>query len=539
MATASPAGASGPAPSPTAAGRVESSVQLAGVAALPVARRGLLTIGVMGATIMQILDSTIANVALKDMQAALGATADTVTWVLTSFIVASAVAIPITGWLSDRVGSRNLFLAAVGGFVGASMLCGLATGLEEMVAFRIAQGVFAAFMNPLSQTVMLDINPPERQAKAMSIWGMGIMVGPIMGPVIGGWLPDNYNWRWVFYVNLPIGVLCFAILWALLPTRPLKPRRFDLYGFSLLAVAIASFQVMLDRGQNQDWFQSTEVVIEGCIALCAAWMFGVHLFTGKNPLFERELFGNRNLVTAMAFMLVVGVMSMATMALLPPMLQRLFGYPVLDTGLLLMPRGLGVVVTMALSAQFVQRGGDPRIMIATGLIICAYSLFEMTHWTLLMGSSSFVVIGFVQGLGMGFVFMPLNAMAFATLPPRYRTEGSSLMNLARSIGASGGISAVTAVLASNVQRNHMELGERITTFSLDSIDPSVSSAFGSIGQSALALIDAEVNRQAAMIAYLDDFKLIMILNLIGLPLLFLMRPPKARPGEKIEMTVSE
>ncbi|MES2755014.1 MAG: DHA2 family efflux MFS transporter permease subunit [Pseudomonadota bacterium] len=510
-----------------------------GVAALPVGRRGLLTIGVMGATIMQILDSTIANVALKDMQAALGATADTVTWVLTSFIVASAVAIPITGWLSDRFGSRNLFLAAVGGFIAASMLCGLATGLEEMVAFRILQGIFAAFINPLSQTVMLDINPPERQAKAMSIWGMGIMVGPIMGPVIGGWLTDNYNWRWVFYVNLPIGIVCLAILWALLPTRPRNARRFDLFGFTLLAVAIASFQLMLDRGQSEDWFQSGEVIVEGCVALAAAWMFVVHLFTGKNPMFDRELFANRNLVTSLGFMLVVGVMTMATMALLPPMLQRLFGYPVLDTGLLLMPRGVGVVVTMALSAAFVTRGGDPRLMIAGGLLICAYSLWEMTHWTLAMGAQQFVVVGFVQGLGMGMVFMPLNAMAFATLPPHYRTEGSSLMNLARSIGASAGISAVTAVLARNIQTNHMELGGRITTYSLDSIDPSITSAFGSLGQTALALLDLEVNRQAAMIAYLNDFKLIMILNLIGLPLLFLMRRPPRKPGEKVELTVSE
>ncbi|HEX8412666.1 MAG TPA: DHA2 family efflux MFS transporter permease subunit, partial [Sphingomicrobium sp.] len=229
-----------------------------GQSLLPVTNRGLLTIGVMLATLMQILDSTIANVALPHMQTALGGTADTITWVLTSYIVASAVAIPITGWLSDRIGSRNLFLISVAGFIVASMLCGLATGLVEMVLFRILQGVFAAFMNPLSQTVMLDINPPERQAKAMSIWGMGIMIGPIMGPVLGGWLTENYNWRWVFYVNLPIGIVAFAILWFLLPTRPLRARKFDLFGFSLLAIGIASLQLMLDRGQSEDWFSSTE-----------------------------------------------------------------------------------------------------------------------------------------------------------------------------------------------------------------------------------------------------------------------------------------
>jgi DHA2 family multidrug resistance protein len=249
--------------------------------ALHTANRPLLTIGVMAATIMQILDSTIANVALPHMQASLSATTDTITWVLTSYIVASAVAIPVTGWLADRIGSRNLFLWSVVGFVAASMLCGLAQSLPEMVAFRVLQGVAAAFMNPLSQTVMLDINRPSKQASAMSIWGMGVMVGPIMGPVLGGWLTENYDWRWVFYVNVPIGIGCFAILWTLLPSRPVVRRGFDLFGFTMLAIAISAFQLMCDRGQSEDWFQSWEVWIEGLVALSAAWMFVIHLASGR------------------------------------------------------------------------------------------------------------------------------------------------------------------------------------------------------------------------------------------------------------------
>ena len=308
-----------------------------GVAALPVSNRGLLTFGVMLATIMQILDSTIANVALPHMTTALGATADTITWVLTSYIVASAIAIPITGWLSDRIGSRNLFLLSTVGFIIASALCGMAQNLEQMVAFRLLQGISAAFMNPLSQTVMLDINPPERQAKAMAIWGMGIMVGPIMGPVIGGWLTDNFNWRWVFYVNLPLGAICIAILWWLLPSRPVRRRPFDVLGFSLLAVGISSLQLMLDRGQGEDWFGSIEIWIEMLVAVIALWMFTVHMFTARHPMFERALWRNRNLVTGIFFMLVIGVVMMATMALLPPMLQNLYGHSVFDTGLLLMP----------------------------------------------------------------------------------------------------------------------------------------------------------------------------------------------------------
>ena len=497
-------------------------------AALQTSNRALLTLGVMAATIMQILDSTIANVALPHMQASLGGTADTITWVLTSYIVASAVAIPVTGWLADRIGSRNLFLISVVGFVAASMLCGLATNLTEMVGFRILQGVAAAFMNPLSQTVMMDINKPSRQAGAMAVWGMGIMVGPVLGPVIGGYLTDNYDWRWVFYVNVPVGVACFAILWALLPSRPIQKRQFDSFGFGLLAIAIASFQVMCDRGQSNDWFQSWEVVIEGLVALGAAVMFGIHMATADHPMFDRDLLRNRNLVTGLGFMLVVGVLMMATMALLPPMLQSLFGYPVLDTGILLMPRGVGIVISMAIAGQLVQRGIDTRYLIGGGLVIATWSLFDMTQWTLMMGQRPFLVTGFVQGIGLGLIFIPLNITAFATLSPRYRTEAASLMNLCRNIGASVGISMVTALLARNIQTSHQELGEHITSQTFDAVDPAMSSLLGSTGETVMAMMNAEVSRQAAMIAYLDDFKLMMILTAVAIPLVLLLKRP-ARP----------
>ncbi|WP_431470692.1 DHA2 family efflux MFS transporter permease subunit [Sphingosinithalassobacter sp. LHW66-3] len=497
-----------------------------GVAALPVRNRALLTIGVMLATIMQILDTTIANVALPHMQTALGATADTVTWVLTSYIVATAIAIPITGWLSDRIGSRNLFLISIAGFIVSSALCGMATSLPEMVAFRILQGISAAFMNPLSQTVMLDINPPERQAKAMAIWGMGIMIGPILGPVLGGWLTDNYNWRWVFYVNLPLGVLCFAILWVLLPSRPIRKRQFDLFGFALLAVGISALQLMLDRGQGEDWFQSTEIWIETLVAGIALWMFAVHLATGRNPMFDRELWKNRNLVAAIGFMMVIGVVMMATMALLPPMLQTLYGYPVMDTGLLLMPRGFGVVLTMAVAAQLQSRGVDPRLMIGAGLAIAAYSLWDMTRWTLDMGSELIILSGFIQGLGLGLVFMPLNGMAFATLPPQFRTEGSSLLNLSRSIGSSVGISLVTTILVRSGQTSHAALGEHVTPEALGTFDPTLLQALGGTGDTALAMLNAEVTRQAMMIAYLNDFWAMMLLTAASVPLVIFLRRPK-------------
>ncbi|OYY72672.1 DHA2 family efflux MFS transporter permease subunit [Sphingomonas sp. 28-63-12] len=499
-------------------------------AALYTSNRALLTLGVMAATIMQILDSTIANVALPHMRASLGATADTITWVLTSYIVASAVAIPITGWLADRIGSRNLFLIAVVGFVGASMLCGLAQNLPQMVGFRILQGIAAAFMNPLSQTVMMDINKPSRQAGAMAVWGMGIMVGPVLGPVIGGYLTDNFDWRWVFYVNVPVGIGCFAILWALLPSRPQKQRKFDVFGFSLLAIAIASFQVMCDRGQSNDWFQSWEVVVEGLVALCAATMFAIHVTTADQPMFDRELLRNRNLLTALGFMLVVGVLMMATMALLPPMLQTLFGYPVFDTGILLMPRGIGIIISMAVAGQAIQRGTDPRYLVGGGLIIAAWSLWDMTQWTLVMETTPFIVTGFIQGIGLGLIFIPLNISAFGTLAAAYRTEAASLLNLARNIGASVGISMVTAILGYNIQSAHQDLGSHVTASSISSVDPSMSSILGGTGQTVMAMINAEVNRQAAMIAYLDDFRLMMILTILAIPLVLLLKRPASKPA---------
>jgi DHA2 family multidrug resistance protein len=495
---------------------------------------GLLTVGIMGAMIMQILDTTIANVALPHMQTSLGATVDTVSWVLTSYIVATAIALPSTGWLSDRFGSRNLFLVAVGGFIIASMLCGIATSLEEMVVFRILQGVFAAFINPLSQTSMLDINPPERAAKAMSVWGMGVMVGPIMGPVLGGWLTESYNWRWVFYVNVPVGILTFAILWFLLPSRPKARRSFDMPGFVYLGVAVASFQLMLDRGQSEDWFESWEVIIEAVLALAFAWMAVIHFMTAKKTLFDRAIFRNRNLVTGLFFMLVVGISTMAPMALLPPMLQQLFGYPVIDTGVMMAPRGVGVLATMWLAGQLMGKV-DTRLVIMTGLVIFGISLRQMASYSLEMDFWPVVTSGFVQGLGMGLVFMPLNALAFATLDGRYRTDGASLLNLFRSIGQSAGISMVTVLLARNIQTSHADLSQHVTRNVVAGFDVNLISGLGTLSDAAMSMVDGMVNKQAAMIAYLDDFYLMSWISFGAIPLVLLLQKPKG----KIEVVHSE
>lgn len=506
---------------------VVTSPPAPGTPLLPSRNRPLLTVGVMGAMVMQILDTTIANVALPHMTAELGATTDTITWVLTSYIVATAIALPATGWISDRIGSRNLFLVAVAGFVVASALCGTAVGLGEMVVFRAFQGIFAAFINPLSQTAMIDINRPEDQAKAMSVWGMGVMVGPILGPVIGGYLTDNFNWRWVFYVNVPVGALTFAILWFLLPSRGRATRRFDFLGFALIGVAVASFQLMLDRGQDQDWFSSWEIVTEGLVALAALWMAVVHFATAPHPLFDRHLFRNGNLVMGMIFMIIIGISTMAPMALLPPMLQNLFNYPVVTTGLMMSPRGVGVLLTMWFAGQMMGKI-DARILISVGLVLFAWSLREMAGWSLEMGYWSVVTTGFMQGLGMGLVFMPLNSLAFATLEARYRPDGASLLNLFRSIGQSAGISMVTVFLARNIQTSHQDLGAHMTEKMMPGLTLEQLGSLGAAGDSVVAMMDGMVNQQAAMVAYIDDFYLMAWITIAVLPLVLLLRPPRGR-----------
>ena len=500
-----------------------------GKAALPVKHKWLLTVAVMGASIIQILDSTIANVAIPHMQTSLGATIDSVSWVLTSYILATAVAMPSAGWLSDRFGSRRLFLLAVIGFIVTSMLCGAATSLTQMVLFRVLQGFCAAFIGPLSQTILLDINPPEKAPKAMQIWGMGIMIAPIFGPMIGGWLTESYNWRWVFYINLPIGIPTVAILWWLLPSRPITDRKLDIFGFAMLALALAALQLMLDRGQHEDWFESWEIIIELGIAIAAFWMFIVHSATTRKPLFDPAMVANRNFLTAMMFASLIGLMMYGIFALMPPMLQNIYGYTVFDTGVLLAPRGVGILCGMVLAGRLISFL-DIRWIIFIGFSIVAASMWMMTGWAIEMGMSNFVIVGLLQGFGMGLTFMPTNVVAFSSLPLSMRTDASSLLYLSRSLGGSLGISISVTMLTRSIQINHEELGGRITSSSFDVIDPATADRFGALGDAFLRVLDLEVNRQAAMLAYLSDFKLLFFIVLAILPLTLLVKPVAPATG---------
>jgi DHA2 family multidrug resistance protein len=508
---------------------------LMATAALPAAarasvpHRGLITASVILATVLQVLDTTIANVALPHMQAALGANRETITWVLTSYIVAAAIATPITGWLSDRVGQKRLFLIAIVGFVVASMACGAATSLPMMVAVRAIQGIFGAFLVPLSQTILLDAYPREKHGQAMALWGAAVMASPVLGPVLGGWLTDNFSWRWVFYVNLPVGVAALAGAWISLPKLATVRRRFDLFGFALLGLALAGLQLMLDRGPHLDWFESPEILIETGVAIAALWILAVHLATSRNRIFDPAMLADRNYLAALAFAFIAGLVMTAGAALLPPMLQQLYGYPTIEAGMLMAPRGAGTVVAFVITGRFSGKI-DPRFVILTGFCLIALSLYQMTGFSLEMGQRLITISGFIQGAGMGFAMGPLLTLGFATLSPRFRTDASSLFSLLRGLGGSIGVAIVTAVLAHNVQVSHSDLATHITAQAVPGAGLLAAGGGGSVGMAA-AMVDGEINRQALMIAYLDDYHMMMLLTLCAVPLLlFVRRPPKQAPG---------
>lgn len=477
----------------------------------------------MLATLMQVLDMTIANVALPHMQSALGANQDNLSWVLTSYIVASAIAMPATGWLADHIGRRRLYLASVTGFILASVLCGLAANLQTMVIFRVLQGLAGAFLAPLGQTVMLDSTPPEKRGQAMAIYGMGVVIGPIIGPVLGGWLTENLDWRWVFFVNVPLGLIALLGLLVFLPELKRPSRSLDVLGLALLGLGLASLQLLLDRGQHADWFNSLEIWAELGVAISALWMFAVHSLTSRNPLYPLAMMRDRNLVIGGVLMFMVGLVLTSSMALLPVMLQALMNYPVMDAGWLLASRGVGVLLTMAITGRLLGRI-NLRLWITAALAIISLSFWGMTGWSLDVSWSMMALNGFFQGMGLGMMFVPISTISFATIAPAYRTDASGIINLCRSVGSSAGISLVMALLARNSATSHEDLTSHLTEYSLWA-DPRLFAAPVDAVQVALAALNAEVTRQATMVAFLDDFYLMMLMAIAAMPLVLLIKPP--------------
>jgi MFS transporter, DHA2 family, multidrug resistance protein len=486
----------------------------------------MITIAVMLGTFMQVLDTTIANVALPDMQGTFSATEDQISWVLTSYIVASAIMTPPTGWLAGRFGRKRVYLISMLGFLVASFLCGTATSLTEMVLLRAMQGLFGAAMVPICQAILLDSYPREKHGMAMAIFGVGVVLGPIIGPVLGAYLTEYYTWRWVFFINIPVGVV--AVLMALAyvhETEISKTRIFDGWGFVFMSVAIGALQMMLDRGQHKDWFDSAEIIIEFGLVLAAMWIFLIHSAGRKNSYVDLLLFKDRNYVIGNVLGFLLFLSMYAVMALIPPFVQNLLDYPVIVAGLVLMPRGVGTLISFVFVGRFGNRTGY-RVNMVAGLVIMAFSMYEMCHFNTQIDTWIITWTSFVQGIGIGLVMAPLFAATFSTLPTAQRTEGTGIFNLIRNIGGSLGISIAFTLLARSTQIGHQVLGSHINPYNqVLRLSPSAS-RFSLHNPHDLAVINGLVTKQATMIGFNNDFKLMMIISLLAIPLVFLLRQPK-------------
>jgi DHA2 family multidrug resistance protein len=496
-------------------------VTTAGVPA-PNGRRVMVTICAMSATIMQALDTTIANVALPYMQGSLSASLDQINWVLTSYIVASAIMTAPIGWVAERFGRKRLFIVCAAGFTFASILCGLAQNIEQMVGFRLLQGAFGAALVPLSQSVLLDSYSVEERGSAMAIWGIGVMLGPIMGPTLGAWLTDNYSWHWVFFINLPIGIFTVIGLMVFMEeTKKQTDRRFDWFGFLALAVGIGALQLMLDRGEQVGWFDSPEIIGELIVSAAGFYFFVAHSMTTTSPFVRLALFKDRNFVAGCFFMAIIGVVLFGTMALVTPFMQNVIGYPILTAGLLLAARGVGTLAAMIMVGRLMKLI-ESRYLVLCGLVLATFTLSQMVGFTDQTSSRTIIVASVVQGFGLGLVFVPLSTVAFATLPGHLRTEGTAILTLVRNIGSSIGISMVIAQLTNTTVRMHAHLTEYVTPFNNALQMPEVSSIVNMATDTGRAMMDQLITQQAAIIAYANDFKLLMYLTLATIPLVFVI-----------------
>ena len=496
----------------------------------PKLRRTLITVCAMTATIMQALDTTIANVALPYMQGSLSASLDQINWVLTSYIVAAAIMTAPIGWLADRFGRKKLFVTCVAGFTIASFLCALAQNIEQMVLFRLLQGMAGAALVPLSQSVLLDAYTVEERGSAMAIWGIGVMLGPIMGPTLGAWLTDNYSWHWVFLINLPIGVgTVIGMLLFMEETKRHEHLRFDWFGFIALAVGIGALQLMLDRGEQVGWFGAGEIWVEAIISVAGFYYFFAHSLTTPEPFIRFELFKDRNFVSGCVFMVVIGVVLFGTMALVTPFMQNLLGYPIQTAGFLLGSRGVGTLLTMMVAPRLM-RLLETRYLIVIGLLCTGGTLYYMTGFSLDTTQTTIVIVSIIQGIGLGLLFVPITTAAFLTLPGHLRNSGTSILTLVRNIGSSVGISMVIANLTDKTIEMHARLTEQLTPFNDALQMPDVAANLNVHSQTGLALLDGIVTQQAALIAYLNDYKLLMALTLAMIPLVLIIRAAGPAPG---------
>src|SRR5713226_1986883 len=499
----------------------------------------IIVISVMFATFMEVLDTTVVNVSLPHIAGNLSATPEEATWALTSYLAANAIVLPITGWLANYFGRKRLLMTAVVGFTTASFFCGFAPTLAWLVIFRILQGLSGGVLQPVSQALMLEAFPREQQGKAMGVWGLGIVVAPMLGPVLGGWLTDNYSWRWIFYVNIPIGVISI-IMTKLFIFDPSYIRRstakIDTWGIGMLAVGIGSLQIVLDKGQQEGWFSSTWIAWTMVLAVAMLVLFIVRELYATDPVLHLRVFKERTYATGVFLMTTLGFVLYGSLVLLPLFLQTVLAYPAIQAGIAMSPRGLGSFIAMPIVGMIVAKT-DPRKLIGIGLVGASLSLYALGSLNLGIGYWDIFWPQFFQGLSMGFVFVPLTTVTMSAIPKQELGNATSIFNLMRNLGGSVGIASVATMLSRNTQMQYNIMGAHVSAFDartrmlLDQIRSGLMSKgmdFSTATTAAYATLSGMVSKQAVMVSFVQLFRILALVFAVVMPLVLLMRRPRSR-----------
>jgi MFS transporter, DHA2 family, multidrug resistance protein len=501
----------------------------------------LIAASVMLATFMEVLDTSVANVSLPHIAGNLSATTDESTWVLTSYLISNAIILPATNWLGHFFGRKRFLIVCIGIFTLSSALCGAATSLDMLLFARIVQGAGGGALQPIAQAVLLESFPTEKRGSAMAVYGMGIVVAPIIGPTLGGWITDNYSWRWIFYINVPIGILAVLMANTFIEDPPYirgqRPGRIDYIGFGLMALGLASLQIVLDKGQEDDWFSSPFITKAALIAVVTLIAFIIWELRTKEPIVNLRVLANRNFAVGTALITAMGVVLYGTIALLPLFLQTLMGYPALESGLAVSPRGIGAVVSMILVGRLIGKI-DARYLIMFGFAVVGYSTYLLADINLEISISSIVWPQIIAGLAMGFVFVPLTVMATGTLSNEQIGNATGIFNLMRNVGGSFGIAAVTTMLARSAQVHQAMMVSHLTPY-----DPEFQQRVGDLAgvlngagnlmtgqQQAYGAIYQTLVRQANLLAYIDNFRFLAFMCLICFPAALLFK--RVRNGRR-------
>ena len=493
-------------------------------------QRTIITLVVMVSTIMQLLDTTIVNVALPHMKGQMGASPEQISWVLTSYVVASSIFMPLTGFFSDRIGLRAYLLVSIAGFTVTSALCGLATTLDQIVLFRVLQGIFGAALVPLSQMILIRLYPIEERGRAMGIWGVGIMAGPILGPSLGGWLTESWSWHWTFFINVPIGALIWLLAWVTLPSSSTRERRMDWTGFALMALAVAGLQLILDLGERHDWMNSNLIRALMVVSLTALVGFIWHgLDGGEDPLFDLGIFRDRNFVAAVLLITTMTLGFYGATLLLPLMLVGSLGFSPMMTGFLMAPRGITTIFSSLLAGRLMGRV-DGRLLVAAGTLIIALGSYPMTGYNLETTPLQVMIPGVIQGLGLGLIFVPLSTMAYRTLAAHRVPEATGVFSLIRSMGGSVGIAILSAFTARHAQTAWSQLRGGVNDTEPALRDWQQASGLDGAGGESWRVLAGLLEEQSQMVAYVDAFQFILVIFALMLPMLLVFRIPPRVSG---------